>query len=95
MLNICNMDYANHEKVALAGIIPSLMWFIEEGSVHFLKELALKLFLAMPHSSGKPNILAWNIVNDTRSLLSSTNSASERASLGMRRFPCVHATVAG
>lgn len=52
MLNICNMDYANHEKVALAGIIPSLMWFIEEGTVHFLKELALKLFLAMPHSSG-------------------------------------------
>lgn len=59
MLNICNMDYANHEKVALAGIVPSLMWFIEEGSVHFLKELSLKLFLAMPHSSGRVRELLW------------------------------------
>lgn len=58
MLNICNMDYANHEKVALAGIVPSLMWFIEEGSVHFLKELSLKLFLAMPHSSGTKRLSA-------------------------------------
>jgi len=52
MLNICSMDYDNHEKVALAGIIPCLVWFIENGAVHFLKELSLKLFLAMPHSSG-------------------------------------------
>jgi len=59
MLNICSMDYDNHEKVALAGIIPCLVWFIENGAVHFLKELSLKLFLAMPHSSGHVRELLW------------------------------------
>jgi hypothetical protein len=59
MLNLCQMDTKNLEKVAMAGIIPSLIYFIEEGPIHILKELSLKLFLPLPLCSAAVRDLLW------------------------------------
>lgn len=59
MFHLCQLDPRRQERAALAGIIPSLIYFMEEGTVHFLRELATSIFLDLPKASQKVRDLLW------------------------------------